>query len=69
MRTVRAGGADVVLCASNPLSTQDDVAAALTTRYEVPTFAIRGEQNDSYYAHIYAAVDHRPRSRWTTAPT
>jgi adenosylhomocysteinase len=61
MRTLRAGGADVVLCASNPLSTQDDVAAALTTRYEVPTFAIRGEQNDSYYAHIYAAVDHRPQ--------
>ena len=61
MRTLRAGGADVVLCASNPLSTQDDVAAALTARYEVPTFAIRGEQNDSYYAHIYAAVDHRPQ--------
>jgi adenosylhomocysteinase len=61
MRTLRAGGADVVLCASNPLSTQDDVAAALTARYEVPTFAIRGEQTDSYYAHIYAAVDHRPQ--------
>src|ERR1700710_2496894 len=43
MRTLRLGGADVVLCASNPLSTQDDVAAALTARYEVPTFAIRGE--------------------------
>src|SRR3954451_20761729 len=53
MRTLRAGGADVVLCASNPLSTQDDVAAALAARYEVPTFAIRGEGNDAYYAHIY----------------
>ncbi len=61
MRTLRAGGADVVLCASNPLSTQDDVAAALTARYEVPTFAIRGEGDDAYYAHIYAAVDHRPQ--------
>src|SRR5882762_11527885 len=56
MRTLRAGGADVVLCASNPLSTQDDVAAALTARYKVPTFAIRGEGNDAYYAHIYAAI-------------
>jgi adenosylhomocysteinase len=61
MRTLKAGGADVVLCASNPLSTQDDVAAALTARYEVPTFAIRGEGNDDYYAHIYAAIDHRPQ--------
>src|SRR6201996_2783246 len=46
MRTLKAGGADVVLCASNPLSTQDDVAAALTARYGVPTFAIRGEDHD-----------------------
>jgi adenosylhomocysteinase len=61
MRTLRAGGADVVLCASNPLSTQDDVAAALTDRYGVPTFAIRGEDHDTYYSHIYAAVDHRPQ--------
>jgi adenosylhomocysteinase len=61
LRTLRAGGADVVVCASNPLSTQDDVAAALTARYEVPTFAIRGEGNASYYAHIDAAVDHRPQ--------
>src|SRR5215467_3984563 len=61
MRTLRAGGADVVLCASNPLSTQDDVAAALTARYGVPTFAIRGEDHDTYYAHIYAAVDHKPQ--------
>ena len=50
-----------MLCASNPLSTQDDVAAALTARYEVPTFAIRGERDDSFYAHIDAAVDHRPQ--------
>jgi adenosylhomocysteinase len=61
MRTLKAGGADVVLCASNPLSTQDDVAAALTARYGVPTFAIRGEDHDTYYSHIYAAVDHRPQ--------
>src|SRR3954469_10175582 len=61
MRTLKAGGADAVLCASNPLSTQDDVAAALTARYGVPTFAIRGEDHDTYYSHIYAAVDHRPQ--------
>jgi adenosylhomocysteinase len=61
MRTLYAGGADVVLCASNPLSTQDDVAAALAARYEVPTYAIRGELDDSFYAHIDAAVDHRPQ--------
>ena len=60
MRTLKAGGADVVLCASNPLSTQDDVAAALVSEFDVPTFAIKGEDNDTYYAHIEAAVDHRP---------
>jgi adenosylhomocysteinase len=60
MRTLTAGGADVVLCASNPLSTQDDVAAALVSEYDIPTFAIKGEDNDTYYAHIEAAVDHRP---------
>src|SRR5436189_4077323 len=60
MRTLKAGGADVVLCASNPLSTQDDVAAALVDRYEIPTFAIKGEDNDTYYQHITAAVDHKP---------
>jgi adenosylhomocysteinase len=59
-RTLKAGGADVVLCASNPLSTQDDVAAALVERYEIPTFAIKGEDNDTYYQHIEAAVDHKP---------
>jgi adenosylhomocysteinase len=60
MRTLQAGGADVVLCASNPLSTQDDVAAALVDTFHIATFAIKGEDNDSYYAHIDAAVDHRP---------
>src|ERR687892_2321457 len=60
MRTLKAGGADVVVCASNPLSTQDDVAAALVSEFDVPSFAIKGEDNDTYYAHIEAAVDHRP---------
>ncbi len=60
MRTLKAGGADVVLCASNPLSTQDDVAAALVAEYGIATFAIKGEDNDTYYAHIEAAVDHKP---------
>ncbi len=59
-RTLKAGGADVVLCASNPLSTQDDVAAALVDEYEIAVFAISGEDNDTYYRHIEAAVDHRP---------
>ncbi len=61
MRTLKAGGADVVLCASNPLSTQDDVAAALVEEFDVPVFAIKGEDNDTYYSHIEAAVDHRPQ--------
>src|ERR687892_1721692 len=55
MRTLKAGGADVVVCASNPLSTQDDVAAALVAEFDVPAFAIKGEDNDTYYAHIEAA--------------
>jgi adenosylhomocysteinase len=59
-RTLHAGGADVVLCASNPLSTQDDVAAALVEEYGISVYAIRGEDNDTYYSHIEAAVDHRP---------
>jgi adenosylhomocysteinase len=59
-RTLKAGGADVVLCASNPLSTQDDVAAALVDEYDISVFAIKGEDNDTYYAHIEAAVDHKP---------
>src|SRR5512133_848300 len=61
MRTLKAGGADVVLCASNPLSTQDDVAAALVEEYGIPVFAIKGEDNETYYSHIEAAVDHRPQ--------
>src|ERR671926_194577 len=60
-RTLKAGGADVLLCASNPLSTQDDVAAALVEAYDIPTFAIKGEDNDTYYSHIEAAVDHKPQ--------
>src|SRR4051812_5514768 len=60
MRTLKAGGADVVLCASNPLSTQDDVAAALVDEYDIAVFAIKGEDNDTYYRHIEAAVDHKP---------
>jgi adenosylhomocysteinase len=61
MRTLKAGGADVVLCASNPLSTQDDVAAALVQEYGIGVFAIKGEDHDTYYSHLYAAVDHRPQ--------
>ena len=61
MRTLKAGGADIVLCASNPLSTQDDVAAALVEEYEISVFAIKGEDNDTYYQHIEAAVDHKPQ--------
>jgi len=60
MRTLKAGGADVVLCASNPLSTQDDVAAALVQEYDISVFAIKGEDHDTYYSHIEAAVDHKP---------
>ena len=60
MRTLKAGGADVVLCASNPLSTQDDVAAALVDEFDISCFAIKGEDNDTYYQHIEAAVDHKP---------
>jgi adenosylhomocysteinase len=60
MRTLQEGGADVVLTASNPLSTQDDVAAALVNQYEIPTFAMKGEDNVTYYKHITAALDHKP---------
>lgn len=60
MRTLQAGGADVVLTASNPLSTQDDVAACLVSHYEIPVFAIKGEDNITYYKHIDAALDHKP---------
>ncbi|MFQ6014451.1 MAG: adenosylhomocysteinase [Anaerolineae bacterium] len=59
-RTLVAGGADLVLCASNPLSTQDDVAASLAVHEEIPVFGIKGEDNETYYRHIHAALDHRP---------
>ncbi|GAB4209738.1 MAG: adenosylhomocysteinase [Roseiflexaceae bacterium] len=59
-RTLAAGGADVVLCASNPLSTQDDVAAALVAHEEIPVYAIKGEDNATYYSHLNAALEHNP---------
>src|SRR4051795_13548054 len=59
-RTLAAGGADVVLCASNPLSTQDDVAASLVTHEEIPVYAVKGEDNATYYKHLSAALDHKP---------
>ena len=59
--TLRDGGADVVLCASNPLSTQDDVAASLVRDYNISVFAIKGEDNETYYQHILAALDHKPQ--------
>jgi adenosylhomocysteinase len=61
MRTLADGGADVVLCSSNPLSTQDDVAASLVAHHGIPVYAIKGEDRDSYYRHIAAALDHRPQ--------
>ncbi len=60
MQTLQAGGADVVLTASNPLSTQDDVAASLVVNNEIPVYAIKGEDNETYYQHIHAALDHQP---------
>ena len=60
MLTLKGGGADVALCASNPLSTNDAVAASLATQHGIKTYAIRGEDNDTYYEHIEAALDHRP---------
>jgi adenosylhomocysteinase len=59
--TLRDGGAKVVLCASNPLSTQDEVAACLVKDYNIPTFAIKGEDNATYYAHLDAALQHEPQ--------
>src|ERR671920_1992619 len=61
MRTLKAGGAEVVLCASNPLSTKDDVAAALVAEYGIATFARPGEGRDSYYAHLNAVADTQPQ--------
>lgn len=60
-RTLQAGGADVVLVASNPLSTQDDVAAALVAEYGISTYAIKGEDDETYYSHLTAAIDHAPQ--------
>jgi adenosylhomocysteinase len=60
MISLQAGGADIALCASNPLSTQDDVAAALVSYYEIPVYAIKGEDNQTYHRHIKAVLDHRP---------
>ncbi len=60
VRTLKEGGADVVLCASNPLSTQDDVAASLVVDYGIPVFAIKGEDKDTYYKHLVAAIEHKP---------
>ncbi len=61
MSTLAAGGADVVLCASNPLSTQDDVAASLVAHENIPVYAIKGEDNDTYYSHLTSALDHNPQ--------
>jgi adenosylhomocysteinase len=72
--TLKEGGATVALCASNPLSTQDDVAASLVEDYGIPTYAIKGEDNDTYYRHINAVLDIHPNlalctprepTRWT----
>ncbi|MCH7653671.1 MAG: adenosylhomocysteinase, partial [Chloroflexi bacterium] len=60
MLALKDGGADVQICASNPLSTQDDVAAALVSEYGIPTFAIKGEDNDTYYRHLNAVLDFKP---------
>ncbi|HYN88994.1 MAG TPA: adenosylhomocysteinase [Ardenticatenaceae bacterium] len=60
VKVLNAAGADVVLAASNPLSTQDDVAAALVVYDEIPVYAIKGEDNDTYYRHLHAAIDHAP---------
>lgn len=60
MRTLKAGGANVALCASNPLSTQDDVAASLVKDFKIATFSICGENRATYYKHIYSAIDHKP---------
>jgi adenosylhomocysteinase len=61
MRTLQAGGADIVICASNPLSTQDEVAASLVANDEIPNYAIKGEDNTTYYKHLNAALDHHPQ--------
>ncbi len=60
MRTLKEGGADIALCASNPLSTQDDVAASLVEDYDIPVFAIKGENRDTYYRHLISCIEHKP---------
>ena len=60
-RTLKAGGAQLFLCASNPLSTQDEVAASLVRHFEIPTFAVKGEDNETYYSHIHSALAHGPQ--------
>ena len=60
VKTLQAGGADIVLVASNPLSTQDDVAASLVVHDEIPVYAIKGEDKDTYFKHLTAALDHKP---------
>ncbi len=60
VKALKAGGADIVLCASNPLSTQDDVAASLVVDYGIPVFAIKGEDNNTYYKHLVSAIEHSP---------
>ncbi len=61
LKTLKAGGADVVGCASNPLSTQDDAAASLVADDEIPVFAIKGEDHATYYSHILSALKHKPQ--------
>jgi len=61
MRTLKAGGADILLCASNPLSTQDDIAAALVVHEGISVYAVHGEDNDTYYSHIKTALEHKPK--------
>ena len=61
IRVLKNGGADVRLCASNPLSTQDDVAAAIVADFDVPVFAAQGEDNETYYRHIHRVLDGRPQ--------
>ena len=63
MVALQAGGADIALSASNPLSTQDDVAASLVSHYEIPVFAIKGEDNDTYFKHLEAVLDTKPQYR------
>lgn len=60
MRTLKAGGADIILCASNPLSTQDDTAAALCKHFDIPVFALKGEDTETYYKHVDAIINHKP---------